>query len=172
MTLTRQGQAAVAAIREGRVTKRYLALIMGRLPRSRLTVDAPLRKSVLQGGERMVQVDPDAKLPTEPKEVLPPKPEGKIESAALQGSWSAQRDSAKFDMTLKADGTFSWKFTQGGAPQEVTGVWHVQDDGVLALEMNDQGVMLAQVILKGSQLDFYMLGDSTGAPPLKFQKQA
>ena len=64
LVLTRKRSALTglqAAIREGRVTKRYLALIMGRLPRSRLTVDAPLRKSVLQGGERMVRVDPEGK---------------------------------------------------------------------------------------------------------------
>lgn len=48
-------------IREGRVTKHYLALLEGRLPQARMTVDAPLRKSVLQGGERMVRVDPDGK---------------------------------------------------------------------------------------------------------------
>jgi 23S rRNA pseudouridine955/2504/2580 synthase len=41
--------------------KRYLALLVGRLPQGRMTVDAPLRKSVLQGGERMVRVDPAGK---------------------------------------------------------------------------------------------------------------
>ena len=64
LVLTRKRSALTglqAAIREGRVTKNYLALIMGRLPRSRLGVDAPLRKSVLQGGERMVRVDPEGK---------------------------------------------------------------------------------------------------------------
>jgi 23S rRNA pseudouridine955/2504/2580 synthase len=64
LVLTRKRSALTAlqaAIREGRVTKRYVALIMGRLPRSRLTVDAALRKSVLQGGERMVRVDPEGK---------------------------------------------------------------------------------------------------------------
>ena len=50
-----------AAIREGRATKRYLALVRGHLPQARITVDAPLRKSVLQGGERMVRVDPEGK---------------------------------------------------------------------------------------------------------------
>lgn len=50
-----------AAIREGRATKRYLALVRGHLSQARLTVDAPLRKSVLQGGERMVRVDPEGK---------------------------------------------------------------------------------------------------------------
>jgi 23S rRNA pseudouridine955/2504/2580 synthase len=48
-------------IREGRVEKRYLALLAGKLPQSKLTVDAPLRKSVLQGGERMVRIDEDGK---------------------------------------------------------------------------------------------------------------
>jgi 23S rRNA pseudouridine955/2504/2580 synthase len=41
--------------------KRYLALLVGRVPDGTITVDAPLRKSVLQGGERMVRVDPEGK---------------------------------------------------------------------------------------------------------------
>ena len=64
LVLSRKRSALIAlqaAIREGRVEKRYLALIQGTLPRSRLLVDAPLRKSVLQGGERMVRVDEEGK---------------------------------------------------------------------------------------------------------------
>jgi 23S rRNA pseudouridine955/2504/2580 synthase len=64
LVLTRKRSALTAlqtAIREGHVEKRYLALIDGTLPQSRLTVDAPLRKSVLQGGERMVRVDAEGK---------------------------------------------------------------------------------------------------------------
>ena len=49
--------ALQAEIRAGRVEKRYLALLAGALPQGRLPVDAPLLKSVLQGGERMVRVD-------------------------------------------------------------------------------------------------------------------
>jgi 23S rRNA pseudouridine955/2504/2580 synthase len=41
--------------------KRYLALLVGRVPNGTLTVDAPLQKSVLQGGERRVRVDPSGK---------------------------------------------------------------------------------------------------------------
>lgn len=41
--------------------KRYLALLVGRMPSGTMTVQAPLRKSVLQGGERMVRVDPAGK---------------------------------------------------------------------------------------------------------------
>ena len=48
-------------IREGRVEKRYLALLKGALPQQRLTVDVALRKSILQGGERMVRVEEDGK---------------------------------------------------------------------------------------------------------------
>ncbi len=64
LVLTRRRSALLAlqaAIRDGRVDKRYLALIAGALPHSPLDVDAPLRKSILQGGERMVQVDADGK---------------------------------------------------------------------------------------------------------------
>lgn len=64
LVLTRRRSALTAlqaAIREGQVEKRYLALIEGHLPKARLVVDAPLRKSVLQGGERMVRVDEDGK---------------------------------------------------------------------------------------------------------------
>jgi 23S rRNA pseudouridine955/2504/2580 synthase len=47
--------------RDGRVEKRYLALLAGRWRRGTARVDAPLRKSVLQGGERMVRVAADGK---------------------------------------------------------------------------------------------------------------
>jgi 23S rRNA pseudouridine955/2504/2580 synthase len=44
-------------IREGRLEKRYLALLVGKVTQPRFTVRAALEKSVLQGGERMVRVD-------------------------------------------------------------------------------------------------------------------
>ncbi|MCU0971838.1 MAG: 23S rRNA pseudouridine(955/2504/2580) synthase RluC, partial [Gammaproteobacteria bacterium] len=47
--------------REGRIEKRYLALLAGRWDRDRADVDAPLRKNVLQGGERMVHVSAEGK---------------------------------------------------------------------------------------------------------------
>lgn len=53
--------ALQAAIRAGQTEKHYLALLAGTLERSPWRVDAPLRKSVLQGGERMVRVDEEGK---------------------------------------------------------------------------------------------------------------
>jgi 23S rRNA pseudouridine955/2504/2580 synthase len=41
--------------------KRYLTLLVGRLPNGTLTVDAPLEKSMLQGGERRVRVESGGK---------------------------------------------------------------------------------------------------------------
>ncbi len=49
------------AMRSERVEKRYLALLHGSWPEDRLKVDAPLRKNTLQGGERVVRVDPEGK---------------------------------------------------------------------------------------------------------------
>jgi 23S rRNA pseudouridine955/2504/2580 synthase len=49
--------ALQALIRDNQTTKQYLALLQGRLKRATFDVNAPLRKSVLQGGERMVRVD-------------------------------------------------------------------------------------------------------------------
>lgn len=50
-----------ALIREGATTKQYLALLTGRPARAKFDVNVPLRKSVLQGGERMVRVGDDGK---------------------------------------------------------------------------------------------------------------
>jgi 23S rRNA pseudouridine955/2504/2580 synthase len=54
-----------ALLREGddeeAPNKQYLALLVGKMPSGTMTVDAPLQKSVLQGGERMVRVDPAGK---------------------------------------------------------------------------------------------------------------
>lgn len=50
-----------ALIRDGAITKQYLALLQGRPARARFDVNVPLRKSGLQGGERMVRVSDDGK---------------------------------------------------------------------------------------------------------------
>lgn len=48
-------------LREGRVEKRYLALVYGRWPKRREVVNAPLLKNILKSGERMVNVDEQGK---------------------------------------------------------------------------------------------------------------
>lgn len=46
-----------AQIRDGMTKKQYLCLMTGNLARAKFDVNAPLRKSALAGGERMVRVD-------------------------------------------------------------------------------------------------------------------
>ncbi len=48
-------------LRTGKMDKRYHALVSGQWPESRFKVKAPLRKSILQSGERMVSVSDDGK---------------------------------------------------------------------------------------------------------------
>ena len=115
---------------------------------------------------------PDAELPEPPKELQPPKPSSPVNADQLKGSWKADREGRQFAMELKDDQTFSWTYTEGDNSEQVTGVWEIDQDGVLALQMNDQGVMLAQILPQGDgKIDFYMIGDTQGAPPLNFVKQ-
>jgi 23S rRNA pseudouridine955/2504/2580 synthase len=48
-------------LRDGRVRKLYLTLVAGHWSGGPQTVDVPLRKNQLAGGERMVRVDPEGK---------------------------------------------------------------------------------------------------------------
>ncbi|MDE1963704.1 MAG: RluA family pseudouridine synthase [Xanthomonadaceae bacterium] len=59
---TRAGLTGLqAAIRDGQVVKQYLCLMVGHPSKARFNVNAPLAKSVLQGGERMVRVSDNGK---------------------------------------------------------------------------------------------------------------
>jgi 23S rRNA pseudouridine955/2504/2580 synthase len=63
MVAKRRSQLRVlhALQRDGRIEKSYIALLAGRWRRGAARVDAPLRKNVMQGGERMVRVAADGK---------------------------------------------------------------------------------------------------------------
>jgi len=50
-----------AQLREGRIRKRYLALVYGRWAGPVQVVDAPLRRSIGGGGERLVRATPEGK---------------------------------------------------------------------------------------------------------------
>jgi 23S rRNA pseudouridine955/2504/2580 synthase len=47
--------------RAGKIEKRYLALLAGRIRKGAWRTDLPLRKNTLKSGERMVRVDPEGK---------------------------------------------------------------------------------------------------------------
>lgn len=50
-----------AALRDGSIDKGYIALVAGNWPTSRKQVNAPLQRSNLRSGERMVEVNPEGK---------------------------------------------------------------------------------------------------------------
>ncbi len=50
-----------ALLREGAIHKQYLALVQGRWDKQTTKVEAPLRKNILQSGERIVRVNSDGK---------------------------------------------------------------------------------------------------------------
>jgi len=56
-------RALHAQMRDGKIDKRYRALLTGTLLRRFVQVDLPLRKNQVRGGERMVQVDPEQGKP-------------------------------------------------------------------------------------------------------------
>ncbi len=49
------------AMQRNQVEKRYMALVKGDWPRGKSTINAPLKKNQLSGGERMVRVDAEGK---------------------------------------------------------------------------------------------------------------
>lgn len=49
------------AMQRNQVEKRYKALVKGQWPKGKATINAPLRKNTLSGGERVVRVDADGK---------------------------------------------------------------------------------------------------------------
>jgi 23S rRNA pseudouridine955/2504/2580 synthase len=64
LVLARRRAALIALqelIRDGEIVKQYLALLSGHPKRAKFDVNVPLRKSILQGGERMVRVSDDGK---------------------------------------------------------------------------------------------------------------
>lgn len=54
----------------GKIEKRYLALLAGRIRKGRWRADAPLKKNTLKSGERIVRVDPEGKPAVSKFEVL------------------------------------------------------------------------------------------------------
>ncbi len=118
----------------------------------------------------LLSLNPEANVP-KPKLIEPPKPTSPIEPGQVIGKWTASRAADRFVMDLREGGDFSWSYQPStGAASTVSGVWAADEDGVLALDLGEEDVMLAQLNLSGNTLNFYMLGDTHGAEPLKFTK--
>ena len=100
---------------------------------------------------------------------LPSGPEGpKATEADLLGAWKASRDNGSaYELTLTANGEFTWSWSSGNQQRKIQGVFAV-DDGVLAMEPDSGGVMLANVTKQDTQaFVFQQVGDTQ---KIQFQK--
>ena len=89
--------------------------------------------------------------------------------ADLIGSWKATRGAEQFELTLEKDGQFKWTYSAGSNKQAINGVFIVED-GVLAMEPDSGGVMLADVS-KPTDGKFTFRQNGTADEPLEFQMQ-
>ena len=90
--------------------------------------------------------------------------------AELLGSWNASRDNgSRFELTVTESGEFTWAYGKDDEKQEIKGVF-VVDDGVLAMEPDSGGVMLANVS-KPTNNRFTFQQNGTSEKSIIFQKQ-
>jgi tetratricopeptide (TPR) repeat protein len=89
----------------------------------------------------------------------------------LTGDWTAAgQGSAKYSMSLRTDGTFTWAFTRGSRKQEVKGVYTLEGN-VLAMEPDSGGVLLAELTVKEPDtLHFKMIGGAADDTGLEFRR--
>ena len=104
--------------------------------------------------------------PADSSESLGPK----ASESELLGTWVANRDDgSSFELSLSKSGEFTWAYGKGGEQQKIAGVF-VVDDGVLAMEPDSGGVMLADVT-KPENDQFKFRQNGTGGDTLVFAKK-
>jgi tetratricopeptide (TPR) repeat protein len=129
-----------------------------------------------QGAAAMLQML-QSKAPEATANAPAPDPtplnEPNLNPAAIVGAWQATKDDGRFDVTLNADKTFSWKFTQGQRHEELKGTYTTEGP-VLVLATKDQGSMAGKVTLNpaegaaAKEFQFQMVGSNPNDPGLKF----
>ena len=101
--------------------------------------------------------------PETPAQATSPS-EPKATEAEILGAWTAKnRDGSVFELSLINTGEFTWSYRKGGHNQEIRGVFAV-NDGVLAMEPDSGGVMLAEVSQPNNgSFIFQQIGDSSNS---------
>lgn len=132
-----------------------------------------------QGAAAMLQMleskapEATASAPANPEPA--PANEPDLNSAAIVGTWQAAKDDGRFDVTLNADKTFSWRFTQGQRNDVINGTYTTEGP-VLVLATKDQGSMAGKVNMTAGpdgvarEFQFQMVGSNPNDLGLKFVK--
>lgn len=98
-----------------------------------------------------------------------------INGPALLGQWQAARDKDKFQLTLAADQSFTWKYAQGERVETLTGTYNVEGS-LLVMQVKDGGQMIGRVTVvrdpagNPAGFEFKMLGANPDDPGLRFGK--
>ena len=92
-----------------------------------------------------------------------------VEADKLVGAWKAtQPDGSVVALTVSADNTFSWKFTQNKKPHEFTGASTLADN-LLILRPAEGPPLVGQVaMLADNKLNFRLDANNPGDPGLTF----
>ena len=95
----------------------------------------------------LLQMYSSAPADAPPASAEPPKVDAPAYPLAkLQGDWVAKQADGEFELSLKADDSFSWKFVRGGQPQAVTGAYVVRGNN-LVMQPDTGGTMLSTISL-------------------------
>lgn len=98
-----------------------------------------------------------------------------IDGPALVGSWQAARENDKFQLTLGADQSFTWKYAQGVRVETLSGTYNVEGS-LLVMQVKDGGQMIGRITVvrdpggKTAGFEFKMLGANPDDPGLRFSK--
>lgn len=122
-------------------------------------------KRMLDGLTKAAETSATAAAPVEnPAGTRTPPPPTPTEPAGpttdLVGSWTAERDGAKFSLQINEDGTYTWSATPAGKPAvELQGAYAINGTQ-LVLESEKQGNLAAEVASKDADHFSFIPADS------------
>jgi tetratricopeptide (TPR) repeat protein len=140
-------------------------------------------KEAIDELKKVVELQPNDSVAATMLEMLSPAPATPAASPpaatppavpadSVVGAWSATgKNAARYEMTLGADGAFTWSFSKGAGPkQSVKGVYAV-DGNTLAMQPDGGGTMVLELKLKApGELHADIIGSAKGDPGLDFRK--
>jgi tetratricopeptide (TPR) repeat protein len=94
-----------------------------------------------------------------------------VTAGALVGNWTASRpDGTKVEMDLTGANQFTWRFDQGGKPQQLAGTYTLADN-YLVLKASQQNALVGQVgLLANDEMSFRLADNNPADPGLVFKR--
>jgi hypothetical protein len=118
------------------------------------------------------QLSPPQETPAPAAASSPPPAPVSAKEGELAGNWAAKPNAeTAIELAVNPDGTFSWKVTNRGKPQEIAGNWSLTN-GILTLAQADQGGALVGNITWQAENRFQFRAIGTGGddPGLLFTR--